>query len=400
MRKDIYERMKMMKKEDIKPNYAQIARQLDCDYRTVKRYYENKEPSLPQSKKPSKLDGFRELISEKVDLGCSGYAIFRFIQSKGYTGKYSILRDFIFSIKQERTKKATIRFETNPGLQAQVDWKEDKRMVSRNGEVFQINIFLIILGFSRLKYIELTLDKSEDTLQKVLINSFKYFGGIPREILFDNMKTVVDHSKSNYSQAVLNQDFYQFSKDMNFEVITCRPYRPQTKGKVEALAKLTSRLDPYNYEFDTIEELQMIVNKVRSEINSEYSHAINESPKTLFEKEKEYLLPLPNQELLDNYFQKPITRIVTKESMITYMNKKYSLDTKYIGKTVTLKVANDTLYILFGNKIIADHKISDKKFNYQEEHYVSILKSDAFKDKQESEIEKFARKHLSIYDKI
>ena len=362
MRKDIYERMKIMQKDGIKPNYAKIARQMDCDYRTVKKYFEGKEPHQEKIHRPSKLDGYRQIIENKVDLGCTGYAIFRFIQTKGYSGKYSILRDFIASTKKEKEKKATIRFETNPGLQAQVDWKEEKKMISKYGEVYKINIFLILLGFSRLKFFDLTLDRNEDTLQKSMVKSFKYFGGIPREILFDNMKTVVDHSKSDYSQAIINQDFYHFSKDMGFEIITCKPYRPQTKGKVEALAKLTSRLDPYNYEFETFEELEKIVKQVCEEVNSEISQATKEIPKIKFQKEKEYLLPLPHQDLLDNYFQKPITRIVTKESMVTFMNKKYSLNTKYIGKTVTLKVLNDTLDILYNDKIITSHKISNKKF--------------------------------------
>ena len=400
MRKDIYERMKIMQKDGIKPNYAKIARQMDCDYRTVKKYFEGKEQKLEKAHRPSKLDGYRQIIENKVDLGCTGYAIYRFIQTKGYSGKYSILRDFIASTKKEKEKKATIRFETNPGLQAQVDWKEEKKMISKYGEIYKINIFLILLGFSRLKFFDLTLDRNEDTLQKSMIKSFKYFGGIPREILFDNMKTVVDHSKSDYSQAIINQDFYHFSKDMGFEIITCKPYRPQTKGKVEALAKLTSRLDPYNYEFETFEELEKIVKQVCEEVNSEISQATKEIPKIKFQKEKEYLLPLPHQDLLDNYFQKPITRIVTKESMVTFMNKKYSLNTKYIGKTVTLKVLNDTLDILYNDKIITSHKISNKKFNYHEDHYISILKSDAFKDKKDSEIEKFAKKQLSIYDKL
>ena len=399
MRKDIYERMKIMQKDGIKPNYAKIARQMDCDYRTVKKYFEGKEQKLEKAHRPSKLDGYRQIIENKVDLGCTGYAIYRFIQTKGYSGKYSILRDFIASTKKEKEKKATIRFETNPGLQAQVDWKEEKKMISKYGEIYKINIFLILLGFSRLKFFDLTLERNEDTLQKSMIKSFKYFGGIPREILFDNMKTVVDHSKSDYSQAIINQDFYHFSKDMGFEIITCKPYRPQTKGKVEALAKLTSRLDPYNYEFETFEELEKIVKQVCEEVNSEISQATKEIPKIKFQKEKEYLLPLPHQDLLDNYFQKPITRIVTKESMVTFMNK-YSLNTKYIGKTVTLKVLNDTLDILYNDKIITSHKISNKKFNYHEDHYISILKSDAFKDKKDSEIEKFAKKQLSIYDKL
>ena len=400
MRKDIYEGMKIMKQGETKPNYAEIARRWNCDYRTVKRYFEQDVVPIRKITKPSKLDPYRTIIEAKVDLGCTGSSIYHFIKKKGYDGKYSILRDYVRSIKVEGEQKATIRFETNPGLQAQVDWKEGMQLINRRGEIFEINIFLMLLGYSRTKYFELTIDKSQETLMMAMINGFRYFQGVPKEIIFDNMKTVIDRSRTNYQQAVVNETFYQFSKDMGFEVWPCKPYRPQTKGKVEALAKLTSRLKPYNNEFDTLEELEEIVREVMNDINNDESYATNEKPLILLEKEKEYLLPLPNQELINNYFTKPIRRIVTKESMITYMNNKYSLEPKYIGKSVNLEVSDTHLKIIYGKEIIATHKLSNRKFNYHQDHMVSILKSDAMKFKKDEEIEDFAKKQLELYDKF
>lgn len=400
MRIDVKERMIYMKKEGIKPNYAEIGRVYDCDYRTAKKFYENNNQPSKRMIKPSKLDDYKEIIIEKINMCCTAKAILKFIEKKGYKGKYSILRDFIKKYKDEEIKKATMRFETNPGLQAQVDWKEELTMASRSGELFEINIFLILLGYSRIKYMELTLDRTQDTLMQCMINSFVYFGGVPKEILFDNMKTVIDKSKTIYQDAVVNETFYEFSKDMGFEVRACRVFRPQTKGKVEACAKLTSRLAPYNKEFDTFDELIAIVKDVVFDINTEISTATHEKPIKLLEKEREYLHPLPKQSFIDNYFTKPIQRIVTKESMITYMNNKYSLDVKYIGKTVNLEVEGDKLLIIFNNKIIQTHTISNKKFNYKEEDLIRILKSDAMKHKTEDEIEEFAKIQLKIYDSI
>lgn len=144
----------------------------------------------------------------------------------------------------------------------------------------------MILGYSRSKYIELTIDRNQDTLMMAMINGFRYFQGVPKEIIFDNMRTVVDQSRTNYQNAIINETFYQFSKDMGFEVWSCRAFRPQTKVKVEALAKLMSRLNPYNNEFDTLEELEEIVREVMSDINNDKSYATNERPFKLLEKEK------------------------------------------------------------------------------------------------------------------
>lgn len=394
-----------MKQDGVKPNYAELARRWNCDYRTVKRYFEEDAVPIRKPPKPSKLDPYKQIIEDKVNLGCTASSIYHFIlkprhDGSKYEGKYTILRDYVKSLKVEKEQKATIRFETNPGLQAQVDWKERMKLINRNGEIFEINIFLMLLGYSRTKYIELTIDRNQETLMMAMINGFRYFQGVPKEIIFDNMKTVVDQSRTNYQDAVINETFYQFSKDMGFEVWSCRAFRPQTKGKVEALAKLMSRLEPYNNEFDTLEELEEIVREVMNDINNDKSYATNERPFKLLDKEKEYLLPLPNQELINNYFTKPITRIVTKESMITYMNNKYSLEPKYIGKIVNLEVSDTELKIIYGKQIIATHKLSKRKFNYQKDHMVSILKSDAMRFKKDEEIEDFAKKQLKLYDKF
>ena len=86
--------------------------------------------------------------------------------------------------------------------------------------------------------------------------------------------------------------------------------------------------------------------------------------------------------------------------MITYRNCKYSLDPQYIGKIVNIEIAQDNINIIYKEKIIATHKLSDRKFNYQKDHMIKILKSDAYKFKTDDEIEKIAEKNLKLYDKL
>ncbi len=400
MRKDIYERMKLMKQEGIKPNFAEVARKYDCDYRTVKRYYERDSDIKPKREYQSKLDPFRQVIQDKLELGCGAYAIYKFIEKKGFQGKYTIVKDYCRKIKKEQIQKATIRFETNPGLQAQVDWKEELTLISRQGEMFTINIFLILLGYSRKKYISLTLSRNQDVLMNAMVDAFKYFEGVPKEIIFDNMKTVVDRSKTQYEKAVINEKFYQFSKDMGFEVWACRPYRPQTKGKVEALARTVDRLNVYNNEFDSLEELDEIVRELREDLNTEISQATGKAPNELWMKEKEYLHPLPTKDILDSYLTIPLTRKVSKESMIVYNKRKYSLPVNYIGKTVDIKEENGKLYIFYQQTEVTSFELSEKKYNYKIEHMKEILRSDVMKYKDDDEIENFAKRQLQLYDNL
>ena len=140
---------------------SKMAEIMNCDPRTVKKYLEGYVPKRRKSiKRASKLDEFKETIKEKLELGCSAMSIFKFIQKDGYNGSYSLLADYANKHKREEVKKATLRYETSPGLQAQVDWKESLKMVSKSGEIFEVNIFLMILGYSRMKFLKLTSDRT------------------------------------------------------------------------------------------------------------------------------------------------------------------------------------------------------------------------------------------------
>lgn len=380
---------------------AAMARIMGCDPRTVKRYLEGYELKKKRKiLKKSKLDKFKETIISKLEIGCTSMAIFKFIQKDGYTGSYSLVADFVQKHKEEQIKKATIRFETAPGLQAQVDWKENLKMISKHGELFEVNIFLMVLGYSRTKFVKLTSDKTQKTLFKCMNEAFKYFGGVPKEIVFDNMATVVDRANSRIGNVKLNTKFVQYSKDIGFNPITCRIYRPQTKGKVESLAKLVDRLQVYNHEFETYEELEKIVKVFMKEINNEISQGTNMKPIERLEKETKYLLPLLNQEVLNAYTTSPKEYKVSKESMITYKGQKYSVPTYLIGKSVSVKETDEYIHIYYITNLITKHKKSKKFLNYHKEHIVDILKSDALKGYKDNEIEEFVNNHLSDYDEL
>lgn len=383
-------------------NKAELARRFNCDPRTIDRYIKIQngeiEPKGYHRNYTSKLDEHKDLIIHKVDkFGCSAMAVYKLIQKRGYSGKYSIVANFVRNHKAEETKKATIRFETNPGLQAQVDWKEDMKLVNRYGEVFEVNIFLMVLGYSRYKYLVLTNDRTQKTLFKCMSSAFKHLGGVPREILFDNMKTVVDQSRSSFTQTVFNQSFEYYAQDMGFKPIACQPYRPQTKGKVEAMAKLMDRLKAYNEEFDTWEDLVNISRNFMDDINEEYLQGLGLIPVDELKKEKEHFLPLPYIAVLEKYISRQEdtkTYLVNRESMIRFNGRKYSVPTRYIGERMTVKEHDGNLTIYYSGEPVVCHSISDKMFNYTLDTACDILKSDAMKYKSDEEIMVFAKNNL------
>ena len=367
-------------------NISETARQYGCCWRTIDRRLHPEKYKKDKKKRiyTSKLDQYKNIIDEKLeDNNIPSTGIYFLLKNKyGYTGKYGIVNKYVSSKKKSIISNLTIRFETIKGYQSQVDWKEKMKLYDIKGNEYIISIFLIVLGNSRYKYIELTFDQTQSTLFRCLSNSFRYFGGTTDEILFDNMKTIVDHVKSTYTDVIINSKAMQFSKDAGFKIITCRPYRPQTKGKVETLAKVMNRLKAYNHEFKDKEELSLIVDQLKYELNfEEKSQATNEIPRVLFEKEKEYLKPV-NYEILENYCLPEKTYKVSHESMITYHGIKYSVPIQYIGKIYTYQ------------------KNSKWRYNYKKEDYIDILKHSSFNTKTEVEIDEYINKNLYSLDGI
>lgn len=408
MRKDIKEEVHYYIMKGIRPNYAEIGRRYGCDYRTAKKYYEEDaekedEVSRKKSGKPSKLDPYREIIKEKITMGCTAMSVYKFIEKKGYTGKYTIVKDFCREFRTEKTKKATIRVETNPGICAQVDWKENMVLHDRNGKSYKFNIFLYVLHYSKMKYITLTWDRKQDTLLWCMCEAFEYTGGVPKEIWFDNAKTIVDVARTQFQSVKFNDTFYGFSKDAGYKPIACRSFRPQTKGAVESLARLVERIRPYDYEFEDSDELVHLISDMCLEFNyEEISQATDMRPADLWsQKEKEYLQPF-DLEKVSAYFESEVVRIVSQESMVNFRKCKYSVPVRYIGCEVELTIDDESqmLYIYYKGEEIKSHPLSEKRFNYKEDDYFDILKSDLMADKDDEYILDYIKGTLGEYDNL
>ena len=408
MRQDIREGVVWYITNNIEPNFTAMGRQFNCDYRTVKAAYleaeRRFEEPLPELKreKTSILDDYKRIIDEKLDIQCTAKSIYKFIKTKGFKGSYSTVKQYCRKQKVEKTQKATIRVEHTPGLAAQVDWKEDMTLISKHGEVVTFNLFLYVLSYSKKKFITLTFDRKQDTLFDCLNDAFYHTGGVPEEIWFDNMRTVLDHSKTQFTKVVFNQRFYHFSKDAGFHPIACRPYRPQTKGVVEALARTVDQLRVYNHEFDDTFELISLVNTFCADLNADISQATRQKPNDLWHDiEKEYLHEMPPQ-LLNSFFEDNITRIVSKEAMVLFRQCKYSVHPRYIGKTVEIELTytKKDIHIYYNGEMIRSHLLSNQPLNYNTEDMFHILKSDVFAHRTDDDIRAYIVETLSDYDQL
>lgn len=361
---------------NIKPNYAALGREYGMDWRTVKKYHEGYRGKPKSRDKPSKLDVYKEEIADKLKIKrITVKATYEFMVTKYGIDEIGSYSNFIAFVKKNKLKpnsKVTghPRVETLAGEQAQVDWKEEITMVSKYGEIFVVNIFHIVLSFSRFNYLELSLQRRSEDVHRCLINGFQAFGGVPAEILFDNMSTVANtHTKPKKP----TESISRFAKEFGFKVRLCAARSPQTKGTVEAKNKVLDWIRAYEGEFENLEDLITIVGEINKKMNITVNQETHMSPTALFYKEKEYLQPLPAQEIIDYYLQ-PNSYIVSNESLIRYNGSKYSVDPRLINEKVTVDVLDNKLYIYYNGKFETYHQLNEKPVNYKTEHYESLMK--------------------------
>ena len=211
-----------------------IARELGISINTVRKYIAVQAKPVYKQRivKPSKLGPYREYIKQRISQAHPAWlpatVIFSEIKSQGYSGGISMLRQYMLTLKPEVKERPLQRFETEPGKQMQVDWAEFRRGQNR------MAAFVATLGYSRASYVEFVSNEKLATLLSCHENAFDYFGGVPYDILYDNMKTVIT-ARNYYGDGLhrLQSGFWDFSKHHGFRPRICRPYRAQTKGKVE-----------------------------------------------------------------------------------------------------------------------------------------------------------------------
>ena len=162
---------------------SEIARRTGHDRKTVSKYVRgdaNPPRPKPRKKRPSKLDPFKEYIKERIEEhNLSAVRLLEDIQKMGYDGCYSLVRDYARTIRKDRAITAVYRYETAPGVQAQVDWL-DAGPLEIDGGVSRSHAFVMVMGHSRAKYVEFTLDTSTATFIRCHLNAFEHFGGTPR----------------------------------------------------------------------------------------------------------------------------------------------------------------------------------------------------------------------------
>ena len=225
-------RSKMQKMLRDKVPIAVIARQLAVSRQTIYNWKDqmDREEESEKKPRPSKLDPFRAYIAsrlERFDLPAT--VLLREITAKGYTGGITILRERVARIKAAHVQKVVERFETEPGRQAQVDFAHCGTILHQGRRV-RLSVIVVVLGYSRTIWGRFLVTERQDALLESLEEAFRTLGGVPRELLFDNLKQVVATPKTSEAGVVVQPSFLAFAEHWGFDTVVCPVYWPRAKG--------------------------------------------------------------------------------------------------------------------------------------------------------------------------
>ena len=399
MNAEITTTLSFLNMQQIKPNFSALARKFHMDRHTLKKHYDAG-GYLPRKKRIyySELDTYLDLIKDKLAIpGITYMGIYQFLKNeRHHTGSYSNFKAYL---KVKKLSKPIyknvphVRYETPYGKQMQVDWKENITLITRMGEVLKFHLFAATLGASRLHHFVYSESKTEEAFIRCLLDTIYHIGGVPQTALTDNMSAIIQiHGKKK----IKHPKILQLEKDLGMSIKLCKARTPETKGKVESSNRFISRLLAYDHEIDNVDDLLKVIENLNRTINNEVNQTTNLAPMVLFQKEKEYLSPIPNRCMIESYVVDHLTCVVPSTLLVKYKGNEYSVPVKYINKRVKLIPIDNILHIYFSTQLIRIHTISDKKINYHMNDYEGALMCSV--RNKDCDIHKIAEENLKLLD--
>ncbi|MBC8492633.1 MAG: IS21 family transposase [Chloroflexi bacterium] len=293
--------------------------------------------------RPSKLDPFVQQINQLIEKypKITAQRVFEEIKDCGYTGGVSILRERLRVLRPTPKKTPIIRFETEPGLQGQMDWSPYTINFSRTGKS-KVNCYSYILGFSRRHHIDFVQRRDFFTLIRRHQDSFAHFNGVPKQCLYDSEKTVVLRWEAG--KPVFNPSFSAFITHYCCRPIACRRGRPETKGKVEAPFQYIEKNLLNGRNFKDLDDLRGCARWWLRERSDTHIHdTTGRPPLELFlEQEQQALQPLPYHP----YDSSEVAlRICSLEGYIEFDTNLYPVPYEHVADILTMKATEHEVSI-------------------------------------------------------
>lgn len=333
---------------------SEIARRTGADRKTIRRIRAQSGHPAPGQRPPRRrrLDPFAAYLRQRAAAGVlNATKLFGEVQRQGYDGGVAQVRRFVHPLRPPTAPVVTERFETPPGHQAQVDWTACGRLWHA-GQLRSLSAFVLTLGYSRRQYVEFTVRQDLETFLRCHLHAFHYFGGLPHELLYDNLKTAVDHRLADGS-IVWNQRFRDFADYYGFTPRACRPYRAQTKGKVErGIGYLKGHfLLGLDLTSVTLAELNREVVRWLTETADVRIHGTTrEQPIARWPAEHLALHVLAGQADYDTSYVSQ--RLVNRDGYLAYRGSRYPVPPEHAGRVVLVKEGVDEQVRIYAGSVM------------------------------------------------
>ena len=327
--------------------------------------------------RPSLLDPFKPYLRARLarfDLPAT--VLLREIRRQGYAGGISILKAFVAGVKTDFVRAVIERFETLPGVQAQIDWGECGTIIE-NGVSRRLYLFVFVLGFSRLTFARFTTSMRQPELLSCTREAFEAWG-VPQELLVDNMKTAVDRHLVG-EEVRFNAGFLSFCEHYGALPVACPPYWPRAKGKVEAGVKYVKNSFLAGRSFTTLADLNAQLDAWLDTVANVRVHATtNERPIDRYERERAALRPaampaFDTRELL--------IRVVPSDAHVRVASGAYSVPPRWVGRSVHVRARRleigQAFEVIAGGDVIARHTIASKRARITLPEHAALIRAAA-----------------------
>jgi len=273
------------------------------------------------------------------------------LKDRGYAGGYDTVKRFVRTIKAQKSRLAYVRFETEPGKQAQFDWG-DFQVEEPGGRTSRVFVFMLVLGFSRTDYVEFMDRCTLETLLDGHIRGFKYLGGVPAEILYDNMKHVVV-GRDAAGKPIFNPECLHFAHHYGFQPKACAPYSPWNEGQGGAADRLPAGalLAGLYVQLPAASQPRrprLVERDGQRRVHGTHHQSIEER----WAQERPHLGPLP---AFDYDTSLKTFRKVYRDCQVSFNANRYVVPHRAVGQTVLLKVKNGQIRIFLDQDLLATY---------------------------------------------
>ncbi len=296
----------------------------------------------PIQKRASQLDAFESQLQQLLER-YPRITVIRLqeeLQGAGYTGGYSILAERVRALRSRPAKPLTVRFETGPGAQAQMDWSTYEIDFTQEGRR-KVQLFSYILGYSRRQYIHFTVRQDFETTMRQHIEAFKHLGGVAATCLYDNMKVVVTRWEDD--SPIYNTRFLAFATHYGYRPWACQVRRPQTKGKVERPFFYVETNLLGGRQFRSLDHLNETARWWLAEVADKRIHGTTKkTPLELHAQEMPHLLSLPT---LQFDTAQVVYRIVDTDGTIQVASNRYSVPWQRVADLLPVRILEEELVV-------------------------------------------------------